>query len=51
MPGKKNVTITLSYANAGDVKIIAKILKKPVSYVVSYCLKGSTNPNSSKSLR
>lgn len=51
MSGKQKITITLSYANAGDVRMVSKILKKPIADVVSSCLKGSTNPNGLKSSR
>lgn len=44
MASKKKVTITLSRANAGAAAYVAAVLKKPISEVVSSCLKGSTNP-------
>ena len=44
MASKTKITLTLSRANAGAAAYVAAILKKPISEVVSSCLKGSTNP-------
>lgn len=44
MASKTKITITLSRANAGAAAYVAAVLNKPISEVVSYCLKGSTNP-------
>ena len=38
------ITLSLTDANADMVKNVAAILNKPVSEVISFCLKGSTNP-------
>lgn len=49
----KNITITLSDANAWELELVSAILGKPKSEIVYFCLKGSTNPkadNSEKAL-
>ena len=45
----KRITITLSEANAWEAKLVSEVLKKPLSEIVSSCLKGSTNLAASKS--
>lgn len=40
----QTVEITLSRANSKMVAIVAAILKRTPEEVVSFCLKGSTNP-------
>lgn len=45
----KKITITLSSANAWALELAASILKKPVAEIVSFCLRGSTNPGRSDS--
>lgn len=39
----KKITIVLSESNAWELKIVAAILKRPVSEIVSFCLMGSTD--------
>lgn len=40
----ERITIELTDANAFMVKNLAAVLKKPKSEVISFCLRGSTNP-------
>ena len=47
----KKITIVLSESNAWELKIVAAILKRPVSEIVSFCLMGSTNLKRGKKSR
>ena len=47
----RQITITLSSANAWALKVVAAVLQKPVQEVASFCLSGSTNPADRRSRR
>lgn len=47
----KKITIILSESNAWELKIVAAVLKRPVSEIVSFCLAGSTNLEKYKNLK
>ena len=44
MHDKTKITLNLTRSNAVMAKMVSQILKKPLSEVLSSCLKGSTNP-------
>lgn len=41
---KKRIEIKLTRANSAMAKEAARLMKMPVSRVISLCLEGSTNP-------
>ena len=48
MASKKRITLTLSNANAAELEIVSSVLKKPITEIISSCLRGSTNPKGRK---
>ena len=47
----RQITITLSSANAWALEIVAAVLQKPMQEVASFCLSGSTNQTDGRSRR